>query len=306
MAKKDINDLRNAFQRREKPDNSRPNNYFPFWQMPNDEQCRIRFLPDANEDNPLGFLVEKWSHTLYINGSQRKVPCLKTYGKDNECPICKVSQDYYKADDKKNGSRYWRRPQYIAQALIMEHSLPRYNEEDPYTGQVKLIPINPTIYKIIRDAFGSGELDYIPYDYQNGTDFIIKKTKQGDYPDYTLSKFARKETALDDEVVELVKEQLVDLSTVLPNEIPKERLEEMLEADLSGGDYDPEKSPKASSDDNSDDGDDDFKSKVKENLQDSGQPTSGDDDSDNDGDDVDEDEVENIFAKIRNRDKNQE
>ena len=71
--------------------------------MKNGEQAIIRFLPDKNQDNPLGFLVEKLSHALTINGERKTVPCLRMYGED--CPICAVSSAYYKDEDKENGKK---------------------------------------------------------------------------------------------------------------------------------------------------------------------------------------------------------
>ena len=61
-------------------------------------------------------------HNLEINGDRKSVPCLSMYGED--CPICAVSSAYYKAEDKENGKKYWKKKQHIAQALIVEDPLP--------------------------------------------------------------------------------------------------------------------------------------------------------------------------------------
>jgi len=98
------------------------NNYYPFWDMEVGQRAVLRFLPDADGSNPRMFMVEKISHNLVINGQKRTVPCMSMYGED--CPVCKVSQDYYKVDDKENGKRYWKKKQYIAQALVVEDPLP--------------------------------------------------------------------------------------------------------------------------------------------------------------------------------------
>lgn len=224
--------LRAAFKKSEKQQKL-PNNYYPFWDMKPGESATVRFLPDKNSENPLGFIIEKKQHTLMINGQKRKVPCLDMYGE--KCPICQVSRDYYKADDKDNGKKYYRSVQYIAQALVVENPLPlKENEEDP-TGKVRLIAMGPQLYKIIKDAFESGELDELPYHYENGTDFIIKKDKQGEYASYSLSKFSRRERALDEDTIANLK--LVELSSVLPKNPGMEKITAMLEADLSGDSY---------------------------------------------------------------------
>ena len=97
MSKLSLEQLRAAFKKDENQ-GSRPNNYYPFWDMKVGEQAIVRFLPDADENNPLGFMVEKFTHNLTINGESKSIPCMKNYGED--CPICKVSLSYYKEGDK--------------------------------------------------------------------------------------------------------------------------------------------------------------------------------------------------------------
>ena len=62
-----LDQLKNAFKKPENTEFSGPSNYFPFWNMKVGEQAIIRFLPDLNEENPLGFMVEKTVHNLNIN-----------------------------------------------------------------------------------------------------------------------------------------------------------------------------------------------------------------------------------------------
>lgn len=227
-----LEQLKSAFKSPEKTEGTNlPNNYYPFWDMPVGQQATIRFLPDANTNNPLGFLVEKSMHTLTINGERKSVPCLKMY--DQECPICKVSSAYYKAEDKVNGKKYWRKKQYIAQALVIEDPLAPDAQGDTHVGKVRFISIGYQLYKIIKDAFESGDLEEIPYAYKGGTNFIIKKDDQGGHASYILSKFSRRSTDLSAEVLESIT--LTDLSTLLPKNPGVEKVEEMLEADLTGG-----------------------------------------------------------------------
>lgn len=231
-----IDQLRAAFKKNENEGSSRPNNYFPFWNIPENSQATVRFLPDANAENPMGFVVEKHMHTLTINGENKSVPCLKMYGE--ECPICKVSQAYYKEEDKVNGKKYWRKKQHIAQVLVMEDPLPPDEDSgENHEGKVRFVALGFQLFNIIKDAFESGELDEVPFAYEGGTNFIIKKTKQGEYPSYSLSKFARKSTDLTDDEIAAVTDQLVDLSTLLPANPGLEKVEAMLEAALTGAEY---------------------------------------------------------------------
>lgn len=241
-----IAELRSAFQKQDTQE-SRPNNYYPFWNMKVGEQTIIRFLPDANPENPLGFMVEKLMHTLVVNGENKTIPCLKMYGED-DCPICKVSSAYYKADDKVQGKKYWRKKQHLLQALIVDDPLPADAESgENHEGQVRVIALGFQLYNIIKEAFESGELDEIPYAYENGCNFIIKKTKQGDYDTYAVgSKFARKSSSLDEDEIAALEDSLLDLSTLLPSHPTYEKVESMLEADITGGSYDDASSKQSS------------------------------------------------------------
>lgn len=225
--KMSVDQLRNAWKKPERGQGL-PNNYYPFWNMEAGETAIVRFLPDAVE-NPLGFMVEKVMHNLDINGERKSVPCMSMFGE--KCPICAVSQEFYSKDDKVNGKKYWKKKQYIAQALIVKDPLPVKDGEESHEGKVRFITINYSLFKIIKDAFESGELDEIPYAYEGGTDFVIKKDMQGDYPSYILSKFARKSSDIDDSW------ELTDLSTLLPKNPGAEKVELMLEAAMSGGTY---------------------------------------------------------------------
>lgn len=241
---KSLEQLRTAYasNNNENRDNSNSNFglYYPFWNIKNDESCKVRFLPDANDSNPFGFLVQKVMHNLVINGEKKSVPCLSMYEED--CPICKVSQEYYKVEgkDSVNGKKFWKKKQYLAQALVIEDPLPA----DPTTGvnhvgELRYLALGFQIYKIIEDSFKSADkLDAIPYAFEDGYDFIIKKTKQGDYSTYTTgTDFARKQRTLSPDELVVVGEKLADLSGLLPKHPGREKVEAMLAAALNGGVY---------------------------------------------------------------------
>lgn len=227
----DINALRAAYATANKP--QAPSNYFPFFTMNDGEQSTIRFLPDANNENPLGFLVEKRTHVLKVNGRDKSIPCLKMYGKT--CPICTASSQYYNAGDRVNGKKYYRKIQHIGQALVMATTVVPKEGEENFEGTVRLLQISPQIHKVIQEAIMSGDLEAVPSDFEEGTNFIIKKDKQGEYSSYSFSKFAKRETALDEDTIEYVTSQLKDLGTLLPSEPSLEEVEAWLEAEMTGG-----------------------------------------------------------------------
>jgi hypothetical protein len=148
------------------------------------------------------------------------------------------------------------------------------------------------LFNIIKEAFESGELDEVPFAYEGGTDFIIKKSKQGEYSTYALgSKFARKSRDLTDDEIALAQDQIVDLSTLLPQPIGEEKMHSMLEAAMNGTPLSDEDSsapaPAAPS-------------KPAMTATESAASSTDDSDSDEDGGN---DEADQILAAIRSRRK---
>jgi hypothetical protein len=237
MAQLSMEALRAQFKKADTNEGgSGQNNYYPFWNMEIGEQSTVRILPDKNEDNPRGFLVEKMMHSLEINGEKKSVPCLKMYGED--CPICKVSAAFYKKDDKDNGKKYYRKKQYLAQALIISDPLPADKDTgETHEGKVRYLALGNKLYESIKDAFESGDLEYPPYLYENGTNFIIKKRQSGDYADYSRSSFAKNSSDLDEDTVEHVSSSIIDLSTLLPKHPGVDKVEAMLKAAMTGEEY---------------------------------------------------------------------
>lgn len=217
-------------------------NYYPFFLMKDGEQARVRFLPDKNEENPMGFLVEKVQHNLEINGERKTTPCLSMY--DEDCPICAVSQQYYKSGDEANGKKYWKKRQHVAQVIVIEDPLPAdATTGETHEGKVRFITIGFQLFNIIKAAFESGDLDEVPFAFDGGYDFVIKKTAQGQYSSYALgSNFVRKATTLDEDTIAMVEDSIVDLATLLPANPGTDKINAMLNAALTGGDVEEEKS----------------------------------------------------------------
>lgn len=235
MSKKSLEALKAAFATPEREQrDSLPNNYYPFWLMKNGQRAIVRFLPDRDENNVRGFLVEKVFHNLVINGQKKNVPCLSMYGED--CPICKVSQDYYKLKDEVNGKKYWRKKQYIAQALVIEDPLDADSTTgENHEGKVRYLALGYQLYNIIKEAFASDELESVPYDFEDGYDFIIKKSEQGNYSTYVVgSKFKGSARGLEEEELAIVEEGMIELITLLPKNPGEEKIQAWLNADLNG------------------------------------------------------------------------
>lgn len=204
--------------------------FFNFWKAPVDTISTVRFLPDANEDNPMAFLVENMAHELTINGKREKVPCLKMYGED--CPICALSQKYYDEKDPDHneqlGKKYYRKKSYIGQVIVVDSPV-----EHDQSQVIKLIEFGPKIFKQILSALGSGDLEEPPYELKGGYNFRIKKTKSGEYADYGTSSFSPKQTDVADDLIGQLN--LYDLSEYRTARVTREYLETLLTAEQTGG-----------------------------------------------------------------------
>jgi hypothetical protein len=235
----DISALRAAFKKKESEGGEGNtgfwDKFYPFYKMDFEQTVDFRFLPDLDEENPLGFIVENKYHELLINGKKKRIACAKMYGES--CACCEHSQKYYDEGDEKMGKSFWRKVDYIVQGLIIStpFDYPVKADENP----VRMLSIGPKLYKVIEAKIVKGDLDEMPYDMVNGYNFRINKTKQGEYADYTTSDFARKSTAIPEQF--LTHLEMYDLKNFRYGHIEREQMEAMIEAFLTGRSYEAEK-----------------------------------------------------------------
>ena len=204
--------------------------FFGFWKAPVDSTSTVRFLPDADDANPMAFLVENHVHELNINGKRETVACLKMYGEP--CPICELSAQYY---DKKSpmhsdelGKTFYRKKSYIGQALVIETPV-----EHDATQLVKLIEFGPQVFKTIQAGFQSGDMDEAPYELKGGYNFRLRKSKTGSGQNsYSTSSFAPKQSDVADDLIASI--ELFNLSEQRTKKTDRATLEAMLKAHQSG------------------------------------------------------------------------
>lgn len=209
--------------------------FYPYYELKIGASSRVRFLPNLVDDDSLvfGFLKQKFIHKFEVNGEPKAVPCLEMYGE--ACPACETSRKYYKAGDKDQGKKYWRKKGYLAQILILEDGIEHTDGEEDFVGQVKPINLGFQLYNIISDAIMEGELDEPPYAYEGGTDFVIKRTQQGEYATYIIgSKFVKKPTDLDAETIDGIEGQLTDLNTLIPAKPEYNLVKKLVKASIEG------------------------------------------------------------------------
>ena len=222
--------LKAAFQNHSKPTQNTGfwDKFYPFYKMGFDQIAVFRFLPDLDEENPLGFLIENIYHELNVNGQRKRVACLRMYGES--CPCCELSSQHYEKGDTNTGKKYWRKKDYIGQGVVLESpfEFPIKADENP----VRLISLSPKLYQRIEGAFTRGDLDENPTDLLNGYNFRIIKTKQGEYANYDSSDFSRKTSPIPEDVIGRI--QLYDLKNFRFVKVEREAMEAMIQADLTG------------------------------------------------------------------------
>lgn len=220
--------------------------FYPFYKMNFGETALFRFLPDADEENPLGFIIENKYHEFTINGKKKKIACLKMHdGPEAHCPACAMSAKYYnELGDEKMGKLFWRKIDYIGAGLVMQSpfDFPIKPDENP----VRLVSLGPKLFKRVETSIASGDFDTAPYDLDGGFDFKIMKTKQGEYADYSSSEFVRKSSAITGQLRERL--ELADLKKFRFARVDADAMQAQIESFLTGKSYEDEKAAGGSTD----------------------------------------------------------
>ena len=218
---------------------------YPFWNIDEGTSTVLRFLPDDDPNNTF-FWVERQMIRLTfpgVKGGDAKpvtvqVPCMEMWGET--CPVLTEVRPWFKdASLEDMGRKYWKKRSYIFQGFVTENPL---NEESP-ENPIRRFVIGPQIFNIIKSALMDPEMENLPTDYVNGTDFRLTKTTKGQYADYSTSKWARKESALTEEQLAAIDSNgLFNLNEFLPAKPSAEGVQaiaEMFQASVDGELYDP-------------------------------------------------------------------
>ena len=221
------------------------NAIYPFWNIDEGTSCTLRFLPDGNPNADF-FWVERQMIRLtfpgVVGGDSKpvtvQVPCMEMY--NETCPVLTEVRPWFKDPSLEDmGRKYWKKRSYIFQGFVNENPLNETAPENP----IRRFVIGPQIFNIIKSALMDPDMENIPTDYVNGTDFRLTKTSKGQYADYSTSKWARKESALTEEQLASIDTHgLFDLNDFLPAKPTAEGVQaisEMFEASVNGDQYDP-------------------------------------------------------------------
>lgn len=220
---------------------------YPFWNIEEGQSATFRFLPDDDADNTFFWTERQMIRLTFpgVKGGENKavtvqVPCGEMYG--DTCPILTEVRPWFKDTSLEDmGRKYWKKRSYIFQGFVTENPL---NEEEP-ANPIRRFIIGPQIFNIIKSALMDPDMENIPTDYVNGTDFRITKSGKGQYADYSTSKWARKERSLtEQELAAIDTHGLFTLNDFLPTRPTAEHyqaIQEMFEASVDGELYDAER-----------------------------------------------------------------
>lgn len=209
---------------------------YPFWNMNFGDEAVIRILRDSNSDNENVFYVEKCIHTLSISGKDRNITCIEKHF-NTKCPICELSRKYYAAKDKDTGIYYYNKKKYLLKAIVIKDPLPVDTEtKENSEGKVRTFQMNKKLIDKILLEMSSDQLEAPPWDFKEGYDFIIKKTKgDGGHAEYMMgSQFARKSTIVPQALVDSLEP--VNLTALLPTNPTLEKVQQQLNSHLTGDD----------------------------------------------------------------------
>lgn len=224
---------------------------YAHWDIPEGTTARVRFLSDADSNNPY-FWLERAMIKLPFAGIKGQadskqvyvqVPCIEMWPDMGMCPILAEVRPWFKDKSLEDmGRKYWKKKSYLMQGFVRESPM---KEEKVAENPIRRFIMSPQIFNLVKAALMDPELENLPTDYASGLDFMIKKTSKGGYADYTTSVWARKESALNsDEAEAIEKHGLFNLNDFMPKRPSAEDLvimKEMFEASVDGQPYDAEK-----------------------------------------------------------------
>jgi hypothetical protein len=224
------------------------NAIYPFWNLEQNKESTVRFLPDGNGDNTF-FWAERLMIKLPFAGIkgetdnkqvQVQVPCMEMYGET--CPILSEVRGWFKDKSlEEQGRKYWKKRSYIFQGFVVEDGL---KEEGHPENPIRRFIIGPQIFQLIKSALVDPELEELPTDFARGVDFKLTKTSKGGYADYSTSKWSRRERPLTDAELDAVKAHglfnLQDFLPKKPGDVELKVIKEMFEASVNGEPFDKE------------------------------------------------------------------
>jgi len=221
---------------------------YPFWDIPENSSVTLRFVPDADDDNPW-FWVERQTIRLPFAGIEGgdyptdkqvtvTVPCVDMFG--DTCPIIAATRPWWKDDAKKDEARkYYKKRSYIASGFVVASP---FEEQNPPENPIRRFVLGSSLLEKIKAGLADPDMENHPTDYLNGCDFRVRKTKKQDYNNYDTSEWARRARGLTEaEHIAIKQFGLYDLKTFLgsrPDADGIAMIKAMFEASVAGEPFD--------------------------------------------------------------------
>ena len=226
---------------------------YPFWDIPEKTSATIRFLPDADDNNPW-FWVERQTIKLPFQGivggdypTDKEVlvtvPCVDMFG--DTCPIISHTRPWWKDVNgqenplKETARKYYKKRSFITQGFVVDSP---FEETSVPENPIRRFLLGPSLLEKLKAGLADPDMEFHPTDYQNGCDFRIRKTKKQDYNNYDTSEWARRSRALTEaERIALEQYKLSNLKDFLgarPDAEGIEVIKAMFHASLDGQPFD--------------------------------------------------------------------
>ena len=224
------------------------NAIFPHWNIAENTNVTVRFLPDGDTNNTF-FWLERAMIKLPFAGIKGEtnskpvtvqVPCMEMWGET--CPVLTEVRPWFKDKSLEDmGRKYWKKKSYLFQGFVVDS---KYKEEGKTPeNPIRRFIIGSQIFNIVKNALMDAEIEELPTDEVRGLDFKIAKTTKGGYADYSTSTWSRRERALSEDEQAAIKQygmfKLNDFLPKKPGAVELKVIAEMFAASVDGDAYDP-------------------------------------------------------------------
>jgi hypothetical protein len=179
-------------QQRNNKSSAGDNAQYPFWDMKVDETAKVRYLPDGDESNIFPW-VERQTIELVFDGTtggeretteqvKIKVPCPAMFvplipDYNVACQITAHIRPWWKPKDGEMyamAQRYYRKQSWLMQGFVVESP---FVEENAPENIIRRFTLTKKIFNKVFKAYNGTEYEAAPHDFDEGTDFVIEKTK---------------------------------------------------------------------------------------------------------------------------------
>lgn len=207
------------------------------------KEYHLRLLSDPNQD-----FYKKYHYHMFQSGENWNfIMCPKTKDMDAYCPWCQATAMFYKGsnEDKKRAYLYKRKEKYVGNVYVVKD--PRdadiTDEDDKLSGKTFLYNFPQTIETLIKKEITDIEngWGYDIFDPEDGYNLIVsisakKPDKKGKvWPDYSLTAFAKRPSAIADSEEEIgeIMESCQSITEYIDNSmLDAERHKELLKSEM--------------------------------------------------------------------------